>query len=112
MVLGLHLGGVWDALGRLGATFGRILNVCWAFQLISLKTWVQDGLHEAFGMAFESVLGVSELFWTLSGAFGRFSWPSNLNFYKALVQRGLQVAFWIDFESILAGFGEDLDASW
>ena len=47
--LGLHLGGVWDALGRLGVTFGRIL--------ILLKTWVQDGLHEAFGMAFESVLG-------------------------------------------------------
>ena len=55
---------------------------------------------------------VSDLFWTLSGAFGRFFWPSNLNFYKALVQHGLQVAFWIDFESILAGFGEDLDASW
>jgi len=55
---------------------------------------------------------VSDLFWTLAGAFGRFFWPSNLNFYKALAQHGLQVAFWIDFESILAGFGEDLDASW
>ena len=54
----------------------------------------------------------SDLFCTLSGAFGRFFWLSNLNFYKAFVQHGLQVAFWIDFESILAGFGEDLDASW
>ena len=33
--LGLHLGRVWEALGRLGATFGRILTVCWTFQIIS-----------------------------------------------------------------------------
>ena len=60
-------------------------------------------------MAFESILVG---FGPLLDTFGRFFWPSNLNFYKALVQHGLQVAFWIDFESILAGFGEDLDASW
>ena len=34
--LGLNLGRVWDALGRLGATFGRILTVCWTFQIIFL----------------------------------------------------------------------------
>ena len=33
--LGLHLGRVWNALERLGATFGRILTVCWTFQIIS-----------------------------------------------------------------------------
>ena len=33
--LGLHLGGVWDALERLAATFGRILTACWTFQIIS-----------------------------------------------------------------------------
>ena len=63
-------------------------------------------------MALSRFWEVSDLFWTLSGAFGRFFWLSNLNFYKAFVQHGLQVAFWIDFQSILAGFGEDLDASW
>ena len=35
-----------------------------------------------------------------------------LLYSKVLAQHGLQVAFWIDVESILAGFGEDLDASW
>ena len=33
--LGLHLGRVWDALERLGATFGRILTACWTFQIVS-----------------------------------------------------------------------------
>ena len=33
--LGLHLGRVWDALERLGGTFGRILTACWTFQIIS-----------------------------------------------------------------------------
>ena len=112
-VLGLHLGRVWDALGCLGATFGRILNICWAFQLISFKNmgprWAPRGLLNCFWIHFWEV---SDLFWILLGAVGRFFWPSNLNFYKALVQHGLQVAFWIDFELILAGLGEDLDASW
>ena len=48
---------------------------------------------------------VSDLFWTLSGAFGRVFWLSNLNFYKALVQHGLQVAFWIDFDRVWRRFG-------
>ena len=55
--LGLHLGGVWDALERLAATFGRILTACWTFQIISFKTMGQDGLQEAFWMAFGSILG-------------------------------------------------------
>ena len=64
-------------------------------------------------MAFESILGgFGPLLDTLGRLWAFFFWPSNLNFYEALVQHGLQVAFWIDFESILAGFGEDLDASW
>ena len=73
---------------------------------------VQDGLQEAFWMAFESILGGFGPLLDTLGDLWAFFWPSNLNFYKALVQHGLQVAFWIDFESILAGFGEDLDASW
>ena len=46
-----------------------------------------------------------DLFWTLSNAFGRLFWPSNLNFYKALVQHGLQKAFWIDFGRAWGRFG-------
>ena len=33
--LGLHLGGVWDALGPLVGALGRLLAVFWAFQIIS-----------------------------------------------------------------------------
>ena len=32
-VFGLHLGWVWDALGRLLATFGRLLAVFRAFKI-------------------------------------------------------------------------------
>ena len=48
---------------------------------------------------------ILDLFWTLSGAFGRFFLPSKPNFYKALVQHGLQEAFWIDFGRGWRGFG-------
>ena len=64
-------------------------------------------------MAFESILGsFGPILDTLGRLWAFLSGFQNLNFYKALVQHGLQVAFWIDCESILAGFGEDLDASW
>ena len=63
-------------------------------------------------MAFGSILGSFGTLWTLSGAFGCLIWPLKPNFYEALVQHGLQKTFWIDFGLILAGFGEDLDASW
>ena len=46
--------GLWDALERLAATFGRILTACWTFQIITMG---QDGLQEAFWMAFGSILG-------------------------------------------------------
>ena len=48
--LGLHLGRVWDALERLGATFGRILTACWTFQNhIFLKQWSKMGSKRPFG---------------------------------------------------------------
>ena len=56
-------------------------------------------------MAFESILGG---FGPLLDTLGRL-WAFFLAFKP---EHGLQVACWIDFESILAGFGEDLDASW
>ena len=56
--LGLYLGEVWDALDRLLATFA---GAFWSFGACSksylLKTMVQDGLQEAFWMAFGSILG-------------------------------------------------------
>ena len=36
--MGLHLGGVWDAAGRHGATFGRILAVCLGFPPFLTRT--------------------------------------------------------------------------
>ena len=50
--LGLHLGRVWEALGRLGATLGRILTVCWTSKSYLFKTLVQHGLQEAFWIDF------------------------------------------------------------
>ena len=36
--LGLNLGGGWDALGRLLATFGHILAVFWTLQIVFLES--------------------------------------------------------------------------
>ena len=63
------------------------------------------GSTRPLGWLLNSFWEVSDLFWALPGAFGRFSWPSTLNFYKALVQHGLQVAFWIDFDRVWGRFG-------
>ena len=41
--LGLHLGGVWDGLGRLLDTFGRFLAVFWVFQIILFSNMGQHG---------------------------------------------------------------------
>ena len=56
--LGLHLGGGWDALGRLLATFGRLLNVkIFARSKSSFfLAWVQDGLQEGFWIDLGSIL--------------------------------------------------------
>ena len=43
---------VWGALGRLLATFGRIVLVFWAFKAISFKALVQDELQKAFWIDF------------------------------------------------------------
>ena len=51
----LNLGGVWDVLNRLVATFIRILTVFWTFQIIFFKASVQDELQEAFWMDFGSL---------------------------------------------------------
>ena len=63
-------------------------------------------------MAFESVLGGFGPLLDTLGDLWAFFLAFKPDFYKVLVQHGLQVALWIDFQSILAGFGEDLDASW
>ena len=58
---GSNLGGFWNALGRLGATFGCILTVGWAFQLISFKSmnprWAPRGLLDGFWIDFGRVWG-------------------------------------------------------
>ena len=64
-----------------------------------------------FGWLLNRYWEVSNLFWKLSGAFGRF-WNFKTGFYKALVQHGLQEAFWIDVGSIWGRAGEDLGNSW
>ena len=65
-------------------------------------------------MAFESIFrNFGPLLDTLGDLWALFlAFKPELLYNKVLLQHGLQVAFWIDFESILAGFGEDLDASW
>ena len=59
--LGLHLGRVWGALERLGATFGRILTACWTFQIISFwnngPRWAPRGLLDGFWIDFGRVWG-------------------------------------------------------
>ena len=68
------------------------------------------GSKRPFGWLLNRFWEVSDLFWTLSGAFGRFFWPSKPNFYKALVQHGLQEAFC--FLSFLDQFWQGLGKIW
>ena len=59
--LGKSWGSIWEGFGTLWAVLGPLLG---AFSLLVgrskaylLKTLAQDGLHEAFWMTFESILG-------------------------------------------------------
>ena len=51
----LNLGRVWDALGSLVVTFGRILTLFWTFKIISCKNigprWAPRGLLDGFSVA-------------------------------------------------------------
>ena len=59
--LGLHLGGGWDALGRLLDTLGRLWAIFWAFNIELCTALVQDGLQEGFWIDFGSILeGICE----------------------------------------------------
>ena len=55
--VGLNLGRVWDALGSLVVTFGRILTLFWTFKIISCKSigprWAPRGLLDGFWVALE-----------------------------------------------------------
>ena len=59
--LGGSWGSIWEGFGTLRAVLGPLLGAFWLLVGRSnsylLKTWVQDGLQEAFWMAFESILG-------------------------------------------------------
>ena len=59
--LGGSWGSIWEGFGTLRAVMGPLLGAFWLLVGRSnsylLKTWVQDGLQEAFWMAFESILG-------------------------------------------------------
>ena len=52
-----NLGRVWDALGSLVVTFGRILTLFWTFKIISCKSigprWAPRGLLDEFWVALE-----------------------------------------------------------
>ena len=54
-------GSIWEKFGTLRAVLGPLVGASWLFAGRSnsylLKTWAQDGLQEAFWMAFESILG-------------------------------------------------------
>ena len=58
--LGKSWGSIWEGFGTLwavlGPLFGHILNVCWAFQLISFKNmgprWAPRGLLDGFWIHF------------------------------------------------------------
>ena len=100
-------------LGRSGASWGHF----WAHfdclldvpNPIFSKQWSKMGPKRSFGWLLNRFGEILDVFWTLSGAFGRSFWPSKPRFYKALVQQGLQEAFWKAFGSIFggiwAGFG-------
>ena len=87
--LGLNLAGVWGALGRLLATFGRIVLAFWAFKAISFKALVQDELQKAFWIDFGRI-------WNGFGEdFDRIwvgSWEDSASFLEGL---------WKDLEKIL-----------
>ena len=70
--LGLHLGEVWDALGHLLATFGRILVVFGRSKSYLFKALVQDELQEAFWVDFGLLLeGFGRLLGRVGNEFGR-----------------------------------------
>ena len=50
------MGGLWDGLGRLLASFGRLLVVSWLFKSNFLEALVQDGPQEASWIDLNSIL--------------------------------------------------------
>ena len=75
--LGLHLGGVWGALGRLLAAFGRLLGVK---NRAFFKHWPNMGSKRPFG----SILGGS--------------WEDLGGFWEGLGR--ILADFWMDFRKI------------
>ena len=80
---------VWGALGRLWATFGRIVLAFWAFKAISFKALVQDELQKAFWIDFGRIWhGFGEDFDRIWVG----SWEDSASFLEGL---------WKDLEKIL-----------
>ena len=80
MGLGLHLGGVWDGLGRLLGTFGRFWTVFLVFYIdlfssIGLR-WGPRGLLDQFwvdfGRSWEGFGRILQGFWEGFGSFLEF----------------------------------------
>ena len=83
------MAGVWGALGRLLATFGRIVLAFWAFKAISFKALVQDELQKAFWIDFGRIWhGFGEDFDRIWVG----SWEDSASFLEGL---------WKDLEKIL-----------
>ena len=108
------LGGSWvpfrKGLGRSGPSWGHF----WAHidcllavpNHIFFKHWPKMRPKRSFEWLLNRFGEILNHFWTLSGTFGCFFWPSKPNFYKTLVQHGLQEAFWINFGKGWGGFGK------
>ena len=98
--LGLHLGGVWDGLGRLLGTFGRFLAVLGVFYIILFSNMGQHGPKMSSKRPLASILG---RFWK---GLGRI-----LEGFGKVLEDFLKL-FYVKFAMIFKVFGIDFGRIW